>query len=553
MDITLQIVLSKDLMNEAEWTNHQMSAKQQRISIEKELIESGVISKDELYSSICAELGYEFIKAHFGVKLNDSMASKFKPRDMSSDRFIPVIIKDTTYIVVDNPESTNRDTRIVQILGDSPNWALCTTEVMDTLQNKLVVPLEMEEMSDDADIASADNNSEVQDLVRTGQKIPDMLAMIVQSAVVARASDIQILPADKSIEIYFKIDGVKSHFMSLDKNVHEQLVRVIMNNAKMSGQKVFAPAVGKAQFKVNGVDISLRVNMLSTPRGTDVNMRVLDNSVYPLEDLGLTPKVLEQYRQLFNMTKGLVLVTGPTGSGKSTTLYSGLLDSDVSKRTIMSVEDPIEYVVPGITQVEINDKEGNTFIAVTKGFLRHNPNVIIVGEIRDYEVANEAFKAAATGHLVFSTLHTNDAVSAISRILNLELPGYTIAESLCAVVAQRLIRKVCTHCSYDYTVSEEDADMIAAGLEVGTVIKKSKGCDHCRDSGYYGRVAINEMLIIDTRIREMLEEPNVAPTTIRKYVRQDLKVPTLAEDALLKVRNGQTTFDEIAHMFHEIV
>ena len=154
---------------------------------------------------------------------------------------------------------------------------------------------------------------------------------------------------------------------------------------------------------------------------------------------------------------------------------------------------------------------------------------------------------------MFSTLHTNDAVSAISRLLNLGLPGYTIAESLAGVVSQRLIRKVCEHCCTDYTVTEEDGEMLAAGLKVGDVVKKAVGCDHCRSTGYHGRVAINEVLTLDTHIRELLEEPNVAPTKIRRYVREELKVPTLMDDAMLKVKNGITTFDEIAYMFHEIV
>ena len=553
MNITLQVLLERDLISEGEWANHQAAAKQQNKSVETELIESGVVSKDDLYGYLCQELGYEYIKAHFGIRLDEEAASKFKPKDMSSKRFIPIATKDKKFVVVSNAEMPDRDSAIVQALGDAPSWALCPDSVMDNLQNKLIVPLEMEQLAEDDDASSADNNNEVQDLVRTGQKIPDLLAMIVQSAISARASDIQLLPTAKSIDIYYKVDGVKTFFMSLDKNVHDNLTRVIQKDAQMKEITINAPAVGKAQYRVNGMDISLRVNMMKGQYGVDINMRVLDNTVYPLDELGISPALLKAYKGFFAMSKGFVLVTGPTGSGKSTTLYSGLIDSDVTKRTIMSVEDPIEYVVPGITQVEINEKEGNTFTSVTKSFLRHNPNVIIVGEIRDFEVGNEAFRAAATGHLVFSTLHTNDAVSAISRLLNLGLPGYTIAESLAGVVSQRLIRKVCEHCCTDYTVTEEDGEMLAAGLKVGDMVKKAVGCDHCRSTGYHGRVAINEVLTLDTHIRELLEEPNVAPTKIRRYVREELKVPTLMDDAMLKVKNGITTFDEIAYMFHEIV
>lgn len=553
MNATLNLMQTMDLLTDGQLREHQLASKQANVSLEKELITSGVISADQMYEALSSTFGYLYIKAYYGVKLDAPTASKFKSKDFSSQRFIPIILKDSTYILVCDAEQPARDTRISTTVGEDVRWALCSEDIMDTLQNKLVVPLEMEDLAEESVDTTADNNNEVQELARTGQKVPDMLAMIVQSAIASRASDIQLLPTQKTIDIFFKIDGVKSFYMSIDKNISDQLSRVIRTDANMKDYTIQGPAVGKAQYKVNGMNISLRVNMLKTPMGTDINMRVLDNTIFPLTDLGLSEKILTQYRDLFAMSKGLVLVTGPTGSGKSTTLYSGLLDSGVRSRTIMSVEDPIEYVVPGVTQVEINEPEGNTFSGVTKGFLRHNPNVIVVGEIRDLEVANEAFRAAATGHLVFSTLHTNDAVSAISRILNLGLPGYTIAESLCAVVAQRLIRRVCPQCSYDYNITSADTDLIEAGLEEGLVIKRSRGCDHCRETGYHGRVAISELVTLDLHIREMLEEPNVSPTSIRRYVRDVLKVPSLLNDAVLKVRLGETTFEEIAYMFKEIV
>lgn len=552
MNATLQIALSKNWLTEGQWQEYLLVAKQHGVSVEKELLDSGVASKDELYTALSESLSYYYVKAYFGVKLDESLVSKFKPSEMSGQRFIPIIIKDVSYILVSDAENADRDNRITQVVGDTPQWALCTDEVMDTLQNKFIVPLEMEDLASEGSVETEEIN-EVQELAKTGQKIPDMVAMIVMAAIDSRASDIQILPTAKNIEIYFKIDGVKTHYLTLEKGILDQMRRVIMKDAQMKEVTITGPAKGKAHYKVGKLDISLRVNMLKTPMGVDINMRVLDNSIYPLDKLGLSPQNLALYKSFFRMSKGFVLVTGPTGSGKSTLLYSGLIDSNVNKRTMMSVEDPIEYVVPGMTQVEINEQEGNTFTEVTKGFLRHNPNVVIVGEIRDFEVANEAFRAAATGHLVFSTLHTNDSVSAISRLLNLGIPGYTIAESLCAVVSQRLIRRVCPKCSYDYTVAESDTELLNAGLEVGDTIKRSKGCDNCHDTGYYGRVAVNELLVIDTRIRELLEEPNVAPTTIRKYVHNEKKVPTLLDDAMYKVRQGVTTFEEIEYMFHEIV
>ena len=554
MRITEEVALEKGWIPDSKIPDLVSRASQNNTSFEEELANEIGSTIDDIYGAVTGKLGYTYIKAQFGIKLDEESANKFKATQMNEDKFIPIFVKGKPYILICDVDNDARTTSILEALGTEPEWCLCTNKLMDTLQNKLVSPLMIDDISLDsiaAGIGEIGDTGNVKDLMRTGQAIPDLLTMIISSAISARASDIHLLPDSTKIAIYFKIDGVKVHFKDLERGVLKQLTQVIMQQADMRDYTVTKPLKGKALYSLGNTTISLRISILKTKHGADINMRVLDNRLFTVQDLGMTDTLEKQYRELFKQSKGIVLFTGPTGSGKSTAMYSGLVESDVTKRTIMSVEDPIEYVAEGITQVEVNEQEGNTFDEVVKGFLRHNPNVIIVGEIRDLPVAKEAFRAAATGHLVFSTLHTNDAVSAISRLMDLGMPAYSIVESLCGVVSQRLVRRVCTNCATEYEVAEGSEEALA-GIPVGTKIKKANGCDHCRDLGYYGRLAVNEIVTLTPDVREMLEDGK-SITSIRRYIHENQKVPTLAMDAISKVTAGLTTFDEIRGMLHEIL
>ena len=551
MNVTEQVLLAKELVSEDQLGKWKVEAKRTNSTLENLVVENKVLNEQNLYKLIAEQLNAPVIAVPYGVDLDSDMASKFSPDDMERLHFIPIIAKSTTYIVSDIPESPERDPRIIKVLGTMPDIAVCTPSVFDKLVQKLVAPLEINKISSNLSDAGSET-SNVQELKKTGNEIPDLLAMIIRSAIDMRASDIQFLPKASELSVYFKIDGKKHFFRSLPRNINDNIFRIIAKDAGMTEINITKPAVGKAEYSLGGSTVSLRVSMIKTYEGIDINMRILDNNITPLDNLGITPALLEKYKKFYQMSKGLILVTGPTGSGKSTTLYSGLADCGVEDRTVVSVEDPVEYVVNGASQVEVNEKAGNTFASSVKAFLRRAPDVIIVGEIRDKEVGQEAFRAAATGHLVFSTIHTNDAPSAITRLIDLGIPPYSIAESLAAVVAQRLVRRVCPHCAEDYTITEDDKLYLEHGFFVGDVVKKSKGCEICHGTGYYSRTAINEIVVLDMEIRDMLDSGR-GPTAIRKYIRNDLHVPTLVDDAIYKVKAGITTMDEIAFMFDEIV
>lgn len=551
MNITEQVLLDKELVAEDQLAKWRMEAKRTNSTLEKLVLDNKITTEPQLYKMLADALGYFLISVPYGVDLDPEVSNKFKPSDMEKQHFIPVTTKQHSYMVTDIPENSERDSFIVKVLGSVPEWAVCTPGVFEKLHQKLVAPLELNKLAA-TQIEGTNQATQAAELKKTGDAIPDMITLIIKAAIDARASDIQFLPRANDMQVFFKIDGKKQFYQTIPKNINDNIFRVIAKDAGMTEINITKPAVGKAEYTVGKGTVSLRVSMIKTYTGIDINMRILDNNITPLDDLGISPHLLEMYRKFYKMSKGLVLVTGPTGSGKSTTLYSGLADCGVYDRTVVSVEDPVEYVVDGASQVEVNEKAGNTFSSSVKAFLRHAPNVIIVGEIRDKEVGQEAFRAAATGHLVFSTVHTNDAPSAITRLIDLGIAPYSIAESLAAVVAQRLVRRVCPHCCVDYTLTEDDKAYLDRGFKPGEVVKKSQGCEICRGTGYYGRTAINEIVDLDMEIRDMLDSGK-GPTAIRRYIRDHRQIPTLVDDAIYKVRQGVTTLEEIAFMFDEIV
>jgi type IV pilus assembly protein PilB len=556
MYATLEALLAEGIITDEQEGEIRVQVKTTGKPVEDVVESLGIKTVGEIYDILARYYGMPLIKTPYGVKFDSNKLDVISVSDINGYKFMPILINEESRMLVYIARNQKLTNFFLQHLGEDQKYALCTPKIWESLHTKFIAPLEIDTISTTRTEERANSSNEgVAELKKTGRDIPDLLVMILSSAVTARASDIQIVPSTSTLDIYFKIDGVKHHFRTIDKSLLENLTRVIAKDASMKEVTITKPAVGMAQYKMDGgSNISVRVNMLKTPNGVDINMRILDNSIPELSSVGFNEKDLKTYRAMFKLSKGIVLITGPTGSGKSTTLYSGMIDYGVVKKTIMSVEDPIEYVVPGVTQVEINEKEGNTFLEVTKGFLRHNPDMVLVGEIRDLEVANEACKAASTGHLVFSTLHTNDSIGAISRLLNIGVPGYTLAESLAAVFAQRLVRKVCKECRIEYKVTANDEYAEKAKIPIGTKLYKHnpEGCDACQYRGYSGRTAIVEIFIIDNRIRALLESVQ-GTMQIRDYVKNELKTPMLLDSALEKVKSGETTLSEVSYMLDEIL
>jgi type IV pilus assembly protein PilB len=307
------------------------------------------------------------------------------------------------------------------------------------------------------------------------------------------------------------------------------------------------PQDGRIQLKYNGRPVDLRVSCLPTSHGESVVLRVLDRSVVnlDLDALGINEKVLEKIRQIINMPNGIFIITGPTGSGKTTTLYSALKEINKVEDKILTAEDPVEYDLEGIVQLPINDAVGMTFAKALRAFLRQDPDVIMLGETRDLESAEMAVQASLTGHLVFTTLHTNDAAGAITRLIDMGVEPFLITSSLIAVLAQRLIRRVCKSCKTAFVPSDEDLQLL--GLSRSDIGENKfyygKGCPVCNGTGYKGRKSILEILMMNPKLNELVL--NSAPTVVIRDKARELGMETMREDGIRAILNGETTMEEV--------
>lgn len=374
-----------------------------------------------------------------------------------------------------------------------------------------------------------------------------LVHLIIQEAVNMRASDIHIEPFADRIRIRYRIDGV---CMERD-SPPRRLLSAIISRLKIMGSMDIAekrrPQDGRIKMHVAGKDIDFRVSVLPTNHGQSVVMRILDreNIKVGLRDLGFGEEDWKRFSTLIKRPNGILLVTGPTGSGKTTTLYAALNELNRPDVKIITAEDPVEYYLPGINQCEVRAKIGMTFARIIRAMLRQNPNILLVGEIRDEETANTAIQASLTGHLVFSTLHTNDAPSAITRLVDIGVQPFLVASSVMGIMAQRLVRKVCPKCRQRHEPSA--AILKSIGLRPDIAKKanfmKGKGCSYCNKTGYRGRMGIYELMSMTTQIREMTFRGE-STENIRKVARKQ-GMRTLFEDGMIKALKGQTTLEEV--------
>ena len=371
-----------------------------------------------------------------------------------------------------------------------------------------------------------------------------------------RASDIHLEPVDEGFRIRFRIDGELELYKMVSPVLHSSVIsRLKIMTHTMSIDEKRVPQDGRIQTQVNGRPLDLRVSTIPTSQGESVVMRLLDQSTLSitLPDLGFMSDDQEYFRGLIKLADGIVLVTGPTGSGKTTTLYACLSEINDESRKIITVEDPIEYVMPGVNQVHVKSDIGMTFARALRAMLRQAPNVIMIGEIRDLETAGIAINASLTGHLVLSTLHTNDAPSAIARLIDIGVKPYLVSSAVRAVMAQRLCRKLCT-CKMAAEITEDEMAALRISPEqlAGAKFFKPKGCERCRFTGYRGRLGIFEIFKVDDEMRQMINRmgegedrsEQVSTVQLRNRAREQ-GMRTLREDGFQKVFAGLTTFDEV--------
>ncbi len=391
------------------------------------------------------------------------------------------------------------------------------------------------DMREDSDVSDSD------------VPIIKLVSLIIYEAHRNRASDIHLEPLEKRFRVRYRIDGVMQEVDSPPKRLQAAIIsRVkIMANMKISEKRV--PQDGRIQVNVKGRELDLRVSTVPTGHGESVVMRILDkqNLALGLPKLGFLADDQETFTRLIGLPDGILLVTGPTGSGKTTTLYACLNFVNRPDRKIITVEDPVEYQMSGINQVQVREDIGLTFAGALRSILRQAPNIVMIGEIRDGETARIATEASLTGHLVFSTLHTNDATSAIARLQDIGVKPFLVASSIRAVLAQRLIRNVCEHCREEHKPTATELKLLGSAAEQFSSIQlyRGRGCNKCALTGYTGRAGIFEIFVINDEIQRMIFE-KISAVEIRQRARE-LGMRTLREDGLRKVVMGITTLDEV--------
>lgn len=386
------------------------------------------------------------------------------------------------------------------------------------------------------------------DLLELTEEAPiiRLLNALLMEAVKERASDIHIEPYEGGIDVRFRVDGILHKVLHPPKIIHEALISRIKIIAGLDIAEKRLPQDGRIKLLVGGRNIDIRVSIIPTALGERAVLRLLDRQtgVMSLEMLGFTESILNSFKEALARQNGIILVTGPTGSGKTTTLYASLLRLNTEERNIITVEDPVEYQLSGIGQMQVNPKIGLTFASGLRAILRQDPDIMMVGEIRDVETADIAIHASLTGHLVLSTLHTNDAPGAITRLIDMGIEPFLVASSLICVLAQRLVRVICPYCKESYKPSVQEM----AYLETGdppppTVLYRGKGCNRCLGKGYLGRTGIYELLEITPNIRSLIMEKRDAQAIKTAAMKEGFR--PLQKNAIDKVIKGITTIEEV--------
>ncbi len=377
-----------------------------------------------------------------------------------------------------------------------------------------------------------------------------LVNLMITEAVQLRASDIHVEPFEERVRIRYRIDGV---LHERDKLPRRQLAAVLSRIKILSAIDIAErrrPQDGRIKVTVGDKELDLRVSIIPTNHGQSAVMRLLDKDSIKVgvRQLGFSEENFMEFQKLIRRPNGIILVTGPTGSGKTTTLYAALNALNRPDRKIITAEDPVEYYLPGINQVQVRHKIGLDFARIIRSMLRQAPNIILVGEMRDAETVSMGVQASLTGHLVFSTLHTNDAPSAITRMVDMGVPGYLVASSVVSILAQRLVRTICPKCRARYTPPERD--IVEFGITEEQLkdakFMKGRGCNSCQKTGYKGRIAVFEMMMLDSNVRELIFA-NATTAEIRKYaISRGMK--TLYQDAIRKVLAGYSTFEEVARV-----
>ena len=509
-------------------------------------IEEGYITQKDLLKTISKQLNIDFVDLYGETIDFNAIAIKYPLHMLETAQAIP-FKEDEDYIHVATSDPLNYDAleALERLISLKPVkiYLAYTDDIqvifhrIKILQTTKVIVAEVKK-----ELMTEGLKKEAED-----SAIMKLILFIVKDAISKRASDIHMEPDEKEMIVRSRVDGMLHENFVFDIELYHALSSRIklLGNLDISEKRV--PQDGRFSLVVNEKDYDFRLSTTPTIFGESIVMRILDRDkvLLKLEDLGFEDENLESFMDLIHAPNGIVLITGPTGSGKTTTLYSALNEIKNISNKVMTAEDPVEYRLPLVQQVQVNEKTGLTFSIAIKSFLRQDPDVILIGEIRDFDTLNSASQAALTGHLVFSTLHTNDAPGAIPRMIQMGLKPYLIADALVGIVGQRLARKICPYCKHEVKPTKLQFEKIEKYLgDLQTIFYAGQGCSKCDFTGYYSRTLISEILTIDTQLAKMVSE-NATKIDITEYAQSHNLYKPMLFDGVKKAVKGTTTVEEV--------
>jgi general secretion pathway protein E len=514
------------------------------------------VSEASVLQSVSTQFGFPFWAELPAENIKTEFTRLVPIHYLRKHRMVPVETVDQKVIAIHDPANFQPLDDLRRILGwDNAAVVLATegsilsaisyaydmsrdsTEEFFEIMNGEVADNLISEIEETGDLLDDTSNAPIIKLVN----------LFLSHAIKDRASDIHIEPFQNSLKVRYRIDGMLYNLLNLPKRIQASLVSRIKVMAKLNIAEKRLPQDGRIEVKIGDRSVDIRVSVIPTAFGERVVLRLLDKSstILKLADLGLEEKKIKLFNKLIKSPYGIVLVTGPTGSGKTTTLYATLLTINNSEINIITIEDPIEYQIEGIGQIQVNPKIDLTFANGLRSIVRQDPDVILVGEVRDRETAEIAIQSSLTGHLVFSTLHTNDAASAVTRLIDMGIEPFLVASSVITIVAQRLVRVLCPRCKEPYIPDDESLRDI--GFKRNVVLEyelfRRKGCPSCMNTGYRGRTAIFEILVMDENIKKLILRTTDANQINEEAVKRGME--TLIQDGARKVVQGITTIEEV--------
>jgi type IV pilus assembly protein PilB len=543
-DILLEGGLVTPVQLKAAYDEHQRAGR----ALGRVLVDQGVLSEAQLVAALAQQIGMRFVELidfpvdHSAVSLvQGALARRYVvlPFGFEDGKLLLAMADPANFLAIE-------DVRAVTQMEVKPCVAT-RTDVLTAIDRYYRADSDLDEITAILDVEEEEDLSKVREAVEDAPIVKYVNALITQ-AIQDRASDIHIEPTERDLRIRYRIDGVLHEIMRSPKTIQSGVISRLKIMADINIAERRIPQDGRLSINANGKKIDLRVATLPTVWGEKIVMRILDNSTARLDltELGFSDGNFERYSRSFAKPYGMILVTGPTGSGKSTTLYATLNILNRAEVNIITVEDPVEYRLPGVNQVQVNNKAGLSFASALRSILRSDPDIVLIGEVRDHETAQISVEAALTGHLVLSTLHTNDAPSAITRLTEMGIEPFLVGSAIDCVLAQRLARKLCAKCKEEYVPTPEA--LVTARFpwndgEPVPTLYKAAGCSSCAKTGYKGRMALHEVMPMSEEIERLTVE-HASASTISQVAHEQGMV-TLRIDGMLKVLAGLTSIDEI--------